>query len=155
MVDWNAKYGAVDTLLYGDKPSDIINKAKSEYADRLGHVLCLGDGEGRQSRALVRSGFSVTAIDISAVATNRALKRDEEDELVIKRLIYDVANPPPLQTEIGSCFICYLHFSVAERQSCFRWVKTHFQLVACYLLRGLAQTNPPTTLHIIQVDQVK
>ena len=42
----------VDTLLYGDKPSDIINKAKSEYADRLGHVLCLGDGEGRQSRAL-------------------------------------------------------------------------------------------------------
>ena len=30
MVDWNAKYSAVDTLLYGDKPSDIINKAKSE-----------------------------------------------------------------------------------------------------------------------------
>ena len=24
MVDWNAKYSAVDTLLYGDKPSDII-----------------------------------------------------------------------------------------------------------------------------------
>ena len=67
MVDWNAKYSAVDTLLYGDTPSDIINKAKSEYADRLGHVLCLGDGEGRQSRALVRSGFTVTAIDISAV----------------------------------------------------------------------------------------
>ena len=123
MVDWNAKYGAVDTLLYGEKPSDIINKAKSEYADRLGHVLCLGDGEGRQSRALVRSGFSVTAIDISAVATNRALKRDKEDELVIKRLIYDVSKPPPLQTEIGSCFICYLHFSITERQSCFRWVK--------------------------------
>ena len=142
MVDWNAKYSAVDTLLYGDKPSDVINKAKSEYADRLGHVLCLGDGEGRQSRALVRSGFTVTAIDISAVATNRALKRDEEDELVIKRLIYDVAKPPPLQTEIGSCFICYLHFSVAERQSCFRWVKNTLSTGGLLFIEGFGPDQP-------------
>ena len=141
MVDWNAKYSAVDTLLYGDKPSDIINKAKSEYADELGHVLCLGDGEGRQSRALVRSGFTVTAIDISAVATNRALKRDEEDELVIKRLIYDVAKPPPLQTEIVVVLYVICIFLLWSGRAVFGGSKTHFQLEAYYSLRGLAQTN--------------
>ena len=142
MVDWNAKYSARDTLLYGDKPSNIINKAKSEYADRLGHVLCLGDGEGRQSRALARSGFTVTAIDISAVATNRALKRDKEAELVINRLIYDVAEPPPLQTAIGCCVICYLHFSVAERQSCFRWVKKALPNGGLLFIEGFGPEQP-------------
>ena len=40
MVDWNAKYGAVDTLLYGEKPSDIINKAQPRLTI-LNHVLSL------------------------------------------------------------------------------------------------------------------
>ena len=155
MVDWNAKYGAVDTLLYGERPSDIINKAKSEYADRLGHVLCLGDGEGRQSRALVSSGFTVTAIDISAVATNRALKRDKEDELVIKRLIYDVSKPPPLQQKLAVVLYVICIFLLRSGKAVFGGSKTHFQLEAYYSLRVLAQNNPPLTLNIIRGDQVK
>tara|TARA_B100000900_G_C20514734_1_gene689571 strand:+ start:532 stop:1146 length:615 start_codon:yes stop_codon:yes gene_type:complete len=123
MVDWDAKYGAVDTLLYGDNPSDIVHKASSEYATKLGNILCLGDGEGRQSRALAKLGFSVTAIDISSIATARARQRDEEHGIKVDRLICDAAKPPPMQLELNSCFICYLHFSVAERQSCFYWLR--------------------------------
>ena len=123
MVDWDLKYGEVDTLLFGDKPSNIIHKASSKYADRLGHILCLGDGEGRQSRALAKRGFHVTAIDISSVATDRARRCDEEHEIKVNRLICDAAKPPPIQSEFTSCFICYLHFSIAERKSCFHWVK--------------------------------
>ena len=123
MVDWDAKYNAVDTLLYGDKPSDIIHKASSEYGNRLGNILFLGDGEGRQSRALAKLGFTVTTMDISSVATERAHQRDEEHGIKVNRLICDAAKPPPLQSEFNSCFMCYLHFSVVERQSCFRWLK--------------------------------
>lgn len=123
MVDWDAKYGAVDTLLYGNKPSNIIHKAMSEYSYRLGNILCLGDGEGRQSRALSKRGFNVTTIDISSVATDRARRCDEEHETKVNRLICDAAKPPPMQSEFNSCFICYLHFSIAERQSCFSWLK--------------------------------
>ena len=123
MVDWNAKYRAMNVLLYGDNPSNIIHKASSEYAERLGHILCLGDGEGRQSRALAKRGFHVTATDISSVATERGRQRDEEQGIKVKRLIYDAAELPPVQLEFNSCFICYLHFSLAERQRCFRWLK--------------------------------
>ena len=142
MVDWDAKYSAVNTLLFGDKPSDIIHKASLKYADRLGHILCLGDGEGRQSRALARSGFPVTAIDISSVATDRAFKRDEKYGIKINRLVCDAAKPPPVQSEFNSCFICYLHFSVAERQSCFRWVKQTLPTGGLLFIEGFGPDQP-------------
>ena len=142
MVDWDAKYSAVNTLLFGDKPSDIIHKASLKYADRLGHILCLGDGEGRQSRALARSGFPVTAIDISSVATDRAFKRDEKYGIKINRLVCDAAKPPPVQSEFNSCFICYLHFSVAERQSCFRWLKQILPTGSLLFIEGFGPKQP-------------
>ena len=142
MVDWDSKYGAVDTLLYGDKPSNIIHKASSKYADRLGHILCLGDGEGRQSRALAKRGFHVTAIDISSVATDRALRVDEGHEIKVNRLICDAAKPPPIQSEFTSCFICYLHFSIAERQSCFHWLKQILPTGGLLFIEGFGPEQP-------------
>lgn len=93
MVNWDAKYSAANELLYGDSPSGIVNRAIVGFSDRLGHVLCLGDGEGRQSRALARHGFTVTALDLSVVATQRAREQDQKQGLVVNRLIADAAQP--------------------------------------------------------------
>lgn len=142
MVDWDAKYSEVNTLLYGNNPSDIINKASSEYATKLGHILCVGDGEGRQSRALARGGFPVTAIDISAVAVKRAHQYDKEDDLIINRLIYDAAKKPPLVKGFDCCFLCYVHFSVAERQSCFHWLKKELPVGGLLFIEGFGPEQP-------------
>ena len=110
MVNWDGKYSTADGLLYGDKPSGIIDLATDRFPDRLGHILCLGDGEGRQSRALAERGFNVTAIDFSEVATNRARQQDQKRGLAVNRLIGNAAQPPEPEMAIDSCFLCFLHF---------------------------------------------
>lgn len=142
MVDWDAKYSTTDTLLYGDKPSGIIKLAIDRYADRLGHILCLGDGEGRQSRGLAESGVAVTSLDLSEVATQRAIQQDQKRRVKINRLIGDAAQPPELGTNINSCFMCFLHFSVAERQACFRWLKEALPQGGLLFLEGFGPEQP-------------
>lgn len=142
MVNWDGKYSTADGLLYGDKPSGIIDLATDRFPDRLGHILCLGDGEGRQSRALAERGFNVTAIDFSEVATNRARQQDQKRGLAVNRLIGNAAQPPEPEMAIDSCFLCFLHFSVAERQACFRWLKQALPLSGLLFLEGFGPDQP-------------
>lgn len=142
MVDWDAKYSTVDGLLYGDKPSGIIERAVSDFPDRLGHILCLGDGEGRQSRALARHGFRVTALDLSEVATKRAMLQDQKRGLTVNRLVGDATDPPDLDRAIDSCFLCFLHFSVSERQACFDWLAETLAVGGLLFLEGFGPEQP-------------
>lgn len=142
MVNWNGKYSSTDGLLYGDKPSGIIDLAIEKYPDRLGHILCLGDGEGRQSRALAERGFNVTAVDLSEVATSRARQQDLNRGLVVNRLIGNAAHPPELETAIDSCFLCFLHFSVAERQACLSWLQQALPLGGLLFFEGFGPDQP-------------
>ena len=142
MVNWDRKYSTTDGLLYGDSPSGIIDLATDRFPDRLGHILCLGDGEGRQSRALAERGFTVTAIDFSEVATNRARLQDQKRGLAVNRLIGDAAQPPEPGTAIDSCFLCYLHFSVTERHACFRWLKQALPPGGLLFLEGFGPDQP-------------
>ena len=142
MVNWDEKYSRSNGLLYGDRPSGIIKLAVHNFADRLGHILCLGDGEGRQSRALAEQGFNVTAIDLSEVATNRARQQDRHRGLSVKRIIGNATQQPELETAIDSCFLCFLHFSVAERQACFRWLKQALPVGGLLFLEGFGPNQP-------------
>ena len=142
MVDWDAKYSTVDGLLYGDKPSGIIERALNDFPDRLGHILCLGDGEGRQSRALARQGFKVTTLDLSEVATNRALQQDQKMGLDVRRLLGDAADPPDLGAAIDSCVLCFLHFSVTERQACFKWLTQTLVSGGLLFIEGFGPDQP-------------
>ncbi len=142
MVNWDAKYSAANGLLYGDSPSGIVNRAIDGFSDRLGHVLCLGDGEGRQSRALARHGFTVTALDLSVVATQRAREQDQKQGVVVNRLIADAAQPPDLAAPIDSCFMCFLHFSVLERQACFSWLKQALSVGGLLFIEGFGPDQP-------------
>lgn len=67
---WDERY-ARDDYLYGTAPNDFL----AEQAARIpggGRVLCLADGEGRNSVYLAALGFEVTAVDFSAVALDKA-----------------------------------------------------------------------------------
>ena len=61
---WDQKY-SVDECIYGTQANQFL----SDNVDRLkvGRVLCLAEGEGRNAVFLVRRGFQVTAVDSSRV----------------------------------------------------------------------------------------
>lgn len=67
---WDARYGA-DGYIFGTAP----NAWLQDHAGALpagGRVLCVADGEGRNSVWLAAQGFAVEAFDISPVGVEKA-----------------------------------------------------------------------------------
>jgi 2-polyprenyl-3-methyl-5-hydroxy-6-metoxy-1,4-benzoquinol methylase len=66
---WDQRYSEPD-YAFGTEPNDFLRA----MADRLprGRLLSLGEGEGRNAVWLAGQGFSVTAVDSSAVGLDKA-----------------------------------------------------------------------------------
>lgn len=60
---WNARYEGAE-YAYGTAPNDYLVR-QSALIPKGGKVLCLADGEGRNSVYLAQQGFQVTAIDLA------------------------------------------------------------------------------------------
>lgn len=68
---WNERYAAASGYLFGTEPAIFVQR----HAPRLrpgSRVLCLADGEGRNSVYLAGLGMKVTAMDASDVALEKA-----------------------------------------------------------------------------------
>lgn len=68
---WNERYAAASGYLFGTEPAAFVKS----FADRLApgaRVLCIADGEGRNSVHLAGLGMAVTAMDASDVALEKA-----------------------------------------------------------------------------------
>ena len=72
---WNARYAA-DGYLFGTEPNDTLAAHAAAFGP-VERVLCVADGEGRNSTWLAGRGCIVTAFDLSEVglAKARALAR--------------------------------------------------------------------------------
>ena len=85
MSDWDKRY-ASEEFSFGTQPNDLLVEASS-FLPEGGHVVSLGEGEGRNGVWLAERGFRVTAIDGSAVglakATQLAASRGVEMETVV------------------------------------------------------------------------
>ncbi len=135
-MDWDAKYLKTDTLLYGNRPSQMVVCAADAGAIPDGTVLFAGDGEGRHSRWLAARGYDVTAIDISAVATGRALDADSAAGVTVRRIIDNVSCPSYSYPEFTSCFMLYLHFSVEEQTELFNFLRRRLATAAKLFIEG-------------------
>lgn len=71
---WNERYSE-QTYIYGTEPNTFLVESRP-YITK-GPVLCLSDGEGRNSVYLAQEGFDVTAVDFSeeAVAKTQHLAK--------------------------------------------------------------------------------
>lgn len=69
---WSQRYrDAGDEYLFGTEPNRFLRQHVA-YLPAGGRVLCVADGEGRNSVWLAQQGFAVTATEISAVAIAKA-----------------------------------------------------------------------------------
>ena len=70
---WNERFATAD-YLFGEQPNEYL-RASVGHLTPGGRVLCVADGEGRNSVWLARQGFAVEAFDIAeqGVAKARSL----------------------------------------------------------------------------------
>lgn len=89
---WDTRYG-YDGYFYGTDPNDFVAKHYHRLPEH-GRVLCLADGEGRNSVFLASHGFDVTAVDQSAVGLEKATRLARERGVVITAIQADLAQWP-------------------------------------------------------------
>ena len=68
--EWNARYGEQDRAMWSGRPNGRLRVEVGELTP--GRALDIGCGEGADAIWLARKGWTVTAIDISEVAVDRA-----------------------------------------------------------------------------------
>jgi len=66
---WDQRYSDAE-YAYGTKPNDFLVEA-AHYLPK-GHILCIGEGEGRNAVWLAKQGYQVTALDNSSVGLQKA-----------------------------------------------------------------------------------
>lgn len=79
---WDARFATPD-YVFGTEPNHWLAEHASQW--RAGdHVLCVADGEGRNSVWLAQKGLRVDAFDVSAVGLEKARKLAAQAEVNVK-----------------------------------------------------------------------
>jgi 2-polyprenyl-3-methyl-5-hydroxy-6-metoxy-1,4-benzoquinol methylase len=81
MTDWNARYAA-NGFLFGTEPADFLKRESGRLPDGS-RVLCVADGEGRNSVYLAGLGHAVTSFDLSEIALEKARRLAAERDATV------------------------------------------------------------------------
>lgn len=85
---WDERYSA-DEYVYGEEPNTFL--AEMVHYIPGGDVLCLAEGEGRNSVFLAQQGYRVTGVDASAVGMEKARKLAHKRDVTIDTRVCDLA----------------------------------------------------------------
>ena len=86
MVDWDKRYAETETALFGGVANNYVVQTVARPDFSAQSALCLGDGDGRNGRYLAQAGLTVTGVDISRVATERATAQDATANVLARQL---------------------------------------------------------------------
>lgn len=113
---WNARY-AGEEFVYGREPNDFLVQAVAAIPHQ-GRVLCLADGEGRNSVWLAQQGLAVDAFDISPVGVAKARALAAERGVNVNFSISDVdgfAWPAAAYDAVVAIFVQFADPALRER----------------------------------------
>lgn len=87
---WDQRYNEAG-FAYGTEANDFLKEA-FHTIPAGGRVLCLAEGEGRNAVFLAQNGYQVTAMDLSEIGLNKALKLASDKGVTISTQVADLAD---------------------------------------------------------------
>lgn len=104
---WNGRYEAADGHLFGTEPNEYLRSQVGRLPPG-GRVLCVADGDGRNSVWLARQGYVVDAFDIADVGVRKAQALAQEAGVTVNYAvagIEDWAWPEARYDAVAAIFI--------------------------------------------------
>lgn len=86
---WDERYAA-EEYVYGTEPNDFL-KDHFHHLPK-GKILCLADGEGRNSVFLAENGYEVTSVDSSAMGIKKAQELAKQRGVNIETHVEDLTH---------------------------------------------------------------
>jgi len=109
--DWNSRYRGPE-LLWSADPNRFLVEEVSDLAP--GRALDLGAGEGRNAIWLAEKGWTVTAVDFSEVALDKARRIAAAREVEIGIEHADLTHYQPKPATFDLVLVLYLHLPRSE-----------------------------------------
>jgi len=110
---WDERHAARDPI-EAHEPDPTLMEVVSALAP--GRALDLGCGDGRNATWLAAAGWSVTAVDFSAVALARAQARAEREGLAVTWRQADLLEWTPAPASHDLVLLMFIHLPRAERE---------------------------------------
>ncbi|MEK4405312.1 class I SAM-dependent methyltransferase [Sporosarcina sp. FSL K6-6792] len=85
---WHERF-SVEEYVYGKEPNGFLVEAAQQLPK--GKVLCIAEGEGRNSVYLATLGFDVTAWDYAPAGLEKTKQLADEKSVVVKTELHDLA----------------------------------------------------------------
>lgn len=113
---WDARYREAPDL-WTQEP----NRALAQFAAGLqpGRALDIGAGDGRNAIWLAAHGWSVTAVDVSAVALGRAAQRARERAATLECVVADWREHPFGEAAFELVVVSFMHPEPRDRAALF------------------------------------
>lgn len=111
---WNARYAA-DEYVYGTEPNDFVVRSLPAFP-RNGDVLCIADGEGRNSVWLAQQGHAVTAFDFAPNAVAKARRLATARNVDVDHRIGDVYTWPWTEVQYDAVVVVFIQFVPPEKR---------------------------------------
>jgi cyclopropane fatty-acyl-phospholipid synthase-like methyltransferase len=80
---WNKRFDTPD-YVFGRAPNEYLQTQAKRYLNKGDTVLCVADGEGRNSVWLAKQGMQVDAFDLSEVALKKAIALAKEEAVEVQ-----------------------------------------------------------------------
>lgn len=117
---WNARYAKAGAeYVYGTEPNAFLVESLPKLA-RGGEVLCIADGEGRNSVWLAKQGFRVGAIDVAEEGVAKARALAQRSRVSVDAQIADVTRYEFGTDRYDAIVSIFLHLPAKARRATHR-----------------------------------
>lgn len=117
---WNARYAkAGEDFVYGTAPNAFLAASVGKILPG-GGVLCIADGEGRNSVWLARQGFVVSAIDVADEGVAKARTLAAREGVAVDATVADVTRFDYGRARYDAVVSIFLHLPAKARRATHR-----------------------------------
>ena len=132
---WNARF-AHDNFLFGEEPNAFL-RTHARWLRPGDAVLCVADGEGRNSVWLAEQGYTVTAFDFAPNAVAKAKRLAQCRSVHVRHELRDAYTWPWAAKRYDALVAVFIQFLPPDfRDSVFSGMKSAVQDHGLFLLEG-------------------
>lgn len=115
---WDNRYKG-EEYVYGKKPNQYLKEKLRDLEP--GKILFPAEGEGRNAVFAAKSGWKVTAFDISPEAKKKALRLAEEEGVEMEYHTTQLSSQGYEKNQFDALALIYAHFPPEERKDFFNF----------------------------------
>ena len=132
---WNSRYARSD-YLFGEQPNAFLSRQAPALRPDAS-VLCVADGEGRNSVWLAEQGLAVTAFDFSTNAVAKARALAKRRGVVVDHRVAAIDDWPWTASRYDALVAIFIQFiAPAGRDAAFRLMQDCVAPSGLFLLEG-------------------